>query len=179
MTASQAAASFHLPPGFVATEFASEPDVRQPVAMAFDLRGRLWVAENYTYAESGVNFATNLMDRIVILEDRDGDGRSDRRTVFWDQAKILTSVEPAVDGVYVLCPPRLLFVPDRNRDDRPDGPPEVLLDGFETTTGNRHTFANGLKTGPDGWLWGRIGISSGARVGGVELELDVGGITPA
>ena len=165
MTASQAAASFHLPPGFVATEFASEPDVRQPVAMAFDLRGRLWVAENYTYAESGVNFATNLMDRIVILEDRDGDGRSDRRTVFWDQAKILTSVEPAVDGVYVLCPPRLLFVPDRNRDDRPDGPPEVLLDGFETTTGNRHTFANGLKTGPDGWLWGRIGISSGARVG--------------
>lgn len=165
MTAEAAAASFRLPPGFVATVFASEPEVRQPVSMAFDLRGRLWVAENYTYAESGVNFATNLTDRIVILEDRDGDGRSDQRTVFWDQAKILTSVEPAVDGVYVLCPPRLLFVPDRDHDDRPDGPPEVLLDGFETTTGNRHTFANGLKTGPDGWLWGRIGISSGARVG--------------
>jgi putative membrane-bound dehydrogenase-like protein len=147
--------------------------------MAFDLRGRLWVAENYTYAESGVNFATNLMDRIVILEDRDADGRSDLRTVFWDQAKILTSVEPAVDGVYVLCPPRLLFLADRNHDDRPDGPPEVLLDGFDTTTGNRHTFANGLKTGPDGWLWGRIGISSGARIGvpgsGAESRVEMRG----
>lgn len=165
MTAAQAAASFQLPAGFVATVVAAEPDVRQPVAMAFDLRGRLWVAENYTYAENGVNFATNLMDRVVILEDRDGDGRAETRKVFWDQAQILTSVEPTVDGIYVLCPPRLLFIADRNRDDLPDGDPEVILDGFHTTTGNRHTFANGLKFGPDGWLWGRIGISSGARIG--------------
>jgi putative membrane-bound dehydrogenase-like protein len=165
MSAAQAAASFQLPTGFVATVVASEPDVRQPVAMAFDLRGRLWVAENYTYAETGVFFATNLMDRVVILEDRDGDGRAETRKVFWDQAQILTSVEPTVDGVYVLCPPRLLFIADRNRDDVPDGEPEVVLDGFTTTTGNRHTFANGLKFGPDGWLWGRIGISSGARIG--------------
>lgn len=161
----EAAASFRLPDGFQVTVFASEPEVRQPIAMAFDARGRLWVAENYTYAESGVNFATNLMDRIVILEDRDGDGRSDTRRVFWDRAQILTSVEPVAGGVYALCPPRLLFLADRDGDDLPDGPPEVVLDGFNTTTGNRHTFANGLKTGPDGWLWGRIGISSGARVG--------------
>jgi len=165
MTAAQAAASFQLPEGFVATVVAAEPEVRQPVAMAFDFRGRLWVAENYTYAENGVYFATNLMDRVLILEDRDGDGRAETRKVFWDQAQILTSVEPTVDGVYVLCPPRLLFLPDRNRDDVPDGEPEVILDGFNTTTGNRHTFANGLKSGPDGWLWGRIGISSGARIG--------------
>jgi len=165
MPAVEAAGSFRMPDGFSVTVFASEPEVRQPVSMAFDFRGRLWVAENYTYAESGVNFAPDLRDRVVILEDRDGDGRAEVRKVFWDGGRILTSVEPTHDGAFVLCPPRLLFVPDRNRDDVPDGEPEVLLDGFETTTGNRHTFANGLKTGPDGWLWGRIGISSGARIG--------------
>jgi putative membrane-bound dehydrogenase-like protein len=165
MSPAQSAASFHVPAGFHVTVFAGEPEVRQPIAMAFDLRGRLWVAENYTYAENGVNFDTRFRDRLVILEDTDGDGRSDRRRVFWDQANILTSVEPMADGVYALCPPRLLFIPDRNHDDLPDGEPEVVLDGFETTTGNRHTFANGLKWGPDGWLWGRVGISSGARIG--------------
>lgn len=165
MTAAEAAASFQLPPGFTATVFAAEPDVRQPVAMAFDFRGRLWVVENYTYAESGVNFATNLLDRVLVLEDRDGDGRAEHRKVFWDRGHIVTSVEPVPGGVFVLSPPRLLHFADRDGDDVPDGDPEVVLDGLETTTGNRHTFANGLKTGPDGWLWGRVGISSGARVG--------------
>lgn len=164
-TAAEAAATFQLPPGFKVSVFASEPDLNQPIAMAFDPRGRLWVAENYTYAEAGVNFATNLNDRVLIFEDENQDGRFDRRTVFWDQAKILTSVEVGLGGVFVLCPPKLLFLADRNGDDRPDGEPEVLLDGFTTTSGNRHTFANGLKWGPDGWLWGRIGISSGAKIG--------------
>lgn len=163
--AAEAAASFRLPPGFKVTVFAAEPDVQQPISMTFDPRGRLWVAENYTYAEAGVNFATNLNDRVLVLEDQDHDGRFDRRTVFWDQAKILTSVEVGLGGVFALCPPQLLFLPDRNGDDVPDGPPEVLLDGFTTTGGNRHTFANGLKWGPDGWLWGRVGISSGAKIG--------------
>jgi putative membrane-bound dehydrogenase-like protein len=165
VTAAEAAATFQLPPGFKVSVFASEPDLNQPIAMTFDPRGRLWVAENYTYAEAGVNFATNLNDRVLIFEDENHDGRFDKRTVFWDQAKILTSVEVGLGGVFVLCPPKLLFLADRNGDDRPDGEPEVLLDGFTTTGGNRHTFANGLKWGPDGWLWGRIGISSGAKIG--------------
>ncbi len=154
-----------MPPGFRVNVFAAEPDVQQPISLTFDPRGRLWVAENYTYAEAGVNFATNLNDRVLIFEDQDHDGRFDRRTVFWDQAKILTSVEVGLGGAFVLCPPQLLFLADQNGDDLPDGPPEVLLDGFTTTSGNRHTFANGLKWGPDGWLWGRIGISSGAKIG--------------
>lgn len=165
MPPAEALANFQLPSGFQASLFAAEPDVRQPIAMAFDPRGRLWVAENYTYAETGVNFATNFNDRVLILEDADHDGRFDQRTVFWDQAKLLTSVEVGLGGVFLMCPPNLLFVPDRNGDDQPDGPPEVLLDGFNTTTGNRHTFANGLRWGPDGWLWGRVGISSGAKIG--------------
>lgn len=165
MPATNAAASFAMPAGFQVRVFASEPDIRQPIAMTTDPRGRLWVAENYTYAESGVNFATQLKDRVVILEDTDHDGRFDRRTIFWDQASILTSLELGRGGVYLLCPPKLLFVRTKPGTDEPAGEPEVLLDGFTTTTGNRHTFANGLKWGPDGWLWGRIGISSGAKIG--------------
>jgi putative membrane-bound dehydrogenase-like protein len=165
MSAEDSARSFKMPPGFKVSVFAAEPDVRQPIAMTFDPRGRLWVAENYTYAEAPVSFATNLSDRVLILEDTNHDGHFDKRTVFYDRAKILTSVEVGMGGVFLMCPPRLLFIPDKNGDDIPDGEPEVLLDGFNTTTGNHHTFANGLKWGPDGWLWGRVGISSQARVG--------------
>ena len=165
MSAEEAAKTFKMPPGFKVSVFASEPDVRQPIAMAFDPRGRLWIAENYTYAEASVKFATNLSDRVVIFEDADNDGRFDKRSIFYDKAKLLTSVELGMGGVFLMCPPKLLFVPDRNGDDVPDGEPEVLLDGFTTTTGSHHTFANGLRWGPDGWLWGRVGISSQARVG--------------
>jgi len=165
MPAAEAARSFKMPPGFVVSVFASEPDVRQPIAMTFDPRGRLWVAENYTYAESKVRYDTKLSDRILIFEDTNHDGRFDHRTVFYDRAKVLTSVEVGLGGVFLMCPPRLLFIPDRNHDDIPDGEPEVLLDGFDVTGGNHHTFANGLRWGPDGWLWGRVGISNTPRIG--------------
>ena len=165
MPAAEAARSFKMPPGFKVTVFASEPDVRQPIAMTFDPRGRLWVAENYTYAEAKLRYDTNLSDRVLIFEDTDHDGHFDKRTVFYDQAKVLTSVEVGLGGVFLLCPPRLLFIPDRNHDDIPDGEPEVLLDGFDVTGGNHHTFANGLRWGPDGWLWGRVGISNTPRIG--------------
>jgi putative membrane-bound dehydrogenase-like protein len=165
MSAELAAQSFKMPPGFKVTVFASEPDVRQPIAMTFDDRGRLWVAENYTYAEAKIRYDTNLSDRVLIFEDTNHDGHFDKRTVFYDRAKVLTSVAVGNGGVYLLCPPRLLFIPDRNHDDIPDGEPEVLLDGFDVTGGNHHTFANGLSWGPDGWLWGRLGISNIPRLG--------------
>ncbi len=165
MSAADAARSFKMPPGFQVTVFASEPDVRQPIAMTFDPRGRLWVAENYTYAEAKIRYDTNLADRVLIFADTNHDGRFDQRTVFYDRARVLTSVEVGLGGVFLMCPPQLLFVPDRNHDDIPDGEPEVLLDGFEVTGGNYHTFANGLRWGPDGWLWGRVGISNTPRIG--------------
>src|ERR1051325_334825 len=152
MPAADAARSFKMPPGFSVTVVASEPEVRQPIAMTFDSRGRLWVAENYTYAEAKVRYATNLFDRLLIFEDTRHDGHFDKRTVFYDRAKILTSIEVGMGGVFLMCPPRLLFIADRNHDDIPDGEPEVLLDGFDVTGPNHHTFANGLKWGPDGWL---------------------------
>ena len=153
-----------LPPGFTAQIFAAEPDVQQPIGIAFDTRGRLWVAENYTYAEASINMDRTLNDRIVVLEDTDHDGKSDQRKVFWDQGKCITSVETGFGGVWVLDLPRLLFIPDRDRDDVPDGPPEVVLDGFENGS-LRHNFANGLRWGPDGWLYGRHGILATSRIG--------------
>ncbi|MGD9646234.1 MAG: PVC-type heme-binding CxxCH protein [Pirellulales bacterium] len=153
------------PDGFTVELFAAEPDVRQPIAITTDSRGRLWVAENYTYAEAPRTVADDLHDRIVCLEDRDHDGHADRRHVFWDKARELTSVEVGFGGVWAMCPPRLLFLPDCDGDDRPDGEPQVMLDGFDLVPANHHNFANGLKWGPDGWLYGRNGITHVGRVG--------------
>ena len=69
-------------------------------------------------------------DRIVILEDTDGDGRFDKRTVFYDKLNYVTGIEVGFGGVWVMSPPNFYFIPDRDGDDVPDGPPEVLLDGF-------------------------------------------------
>ena len=146
MPAAEAAAGMRLPPGFKATVFAAEPDVRNPIAMSWDARGRLWVAENYTYAERALKFDLNLRDRILIFEDTDGDGHFDKRTVFTDEVQMLTSIEVGLGGVWVMCPPQLLFIPDRNHDDGPDGPAEVVLDGFTVPPENYHNFANGLRS---------------------------------
>lgn len=159
-----ALAGIHLPEGFKATTFAAEPEVQQPMGIATDTRGRIWIAENYTYSERAVNFDTKLRDRIVIFEDADGDGHFDKRTVFWDQGVELTSVLPGFGGAFALCPPRLLFIPDANGDDIPDSEPQVLLDGFDATA-VRHNIANGLKFGPDGWIYGRHGILATSHVG--------------
>lgn len=162
---SDAVARVRAPAGFSVSLFAAEPDVRQPIAFAHDARGRLWVAENYTYAEAPRTLADDLRDRIICLEDTDHDGRADRRFVFWDQGRELASVEIGFGGVWAMCPPKLLFLPDRDGDDRPDSEPIVMLDGFDLVPANHHNFANGLKWGPDGWLYGRNGITHVGRVG--------------
>ena len=64
-----------------------------------------------------------------------------------------------------MCPPKFIFIPDRDRDDVPDGPGEVVLDGFDVAEANYHNFANGLKFGPDGWLYGCHGVFTHSRVG--------------
>jgi putative membrane-bound dehydrogenase-like protein len=165
MPAAEAAAAMKLPPGFRATVFAAEPDVRNPIAMAWDHRGRLWVAENYTFAEGRKRFDLDLRDRVLVFEDADHDGRAEKRGVFTDQVRMLTSLEIGRGGTWLLCPPQLLFVPDADGDDVPDGPPQVRLDGFEVAKGSHHNFANGLRWGPDGWLYGRCGHSCPGRIG--------------
>ena len=149
-TADEALAKMELPASFKASVFASEPDLTQPIGFTTDERGRLWVVENNTYAERKLNFDTELRDRVVILEDSTGDGVADKHTVFWDEGVKATSVEVGFGGVYVLAPPKLMFIPDADRDDVPDGPPEILLDGFDHEV-IRHNLANGLMWGA-GWL---------------------------
>lgn len=161
----EAAAGFRVPKGFQVGVFAAEPDVQNPIAMTWDARGRLWIAENYTYSERPKKFDLNLRDRVVILEDTDGDGRSDRRRVFTDRVQMLTGIEIGYGGVWLMCPPHVIFIADRDGDDVPDGEPEIVVDGFDVPAENYHNFANGLRWGPDGWLYGRCGASSPGRIG--------------
>ena len=142
-----AAAAFRVPDGFAVNVFAAEPDVANPIAVTWDMRGRLWVAENYTYAERPTKFDLNLRDRVLIFSDEDGDGRFDKRCVFLDDVRRLTSIEVGLGGVWLMCPPQVLFVPDRDGDDRPDGPAEPVLEGFDVPPENYHNFANGLALG--------------------------------
>ncbi len=160
--AGEALAKIKAPSGFNVALVAAEPDIQNPISISTDDRGRLWIAENYTYAET--SFEMRLRDRIVVLEDTHQDGHFDKRTVFWDAGQKLTSVEPGFGGVYALCAPRLLFIPDRDGDLVPDGEPEVLLDGWEENQVH-HNIVNGLRWGPDGWLYGRHGIQGTSHVG--------------
>jgi putative membrane-bound dehydrogenase-like protein len=157
----EAARRLALPPGFKAVLSAAEPEVVQPIAMTLDPRGRLWVVENSSYPIwlGG----PHGKDRILIFEDADGDGRFDRRTVFYDKGTNFTGIELGFGGVWVCATPNLLFFPDRDGDDRPDGPPVVKLDGWNTSA--QHNLFNALKWGPDGWLWGCHGILATAHVG--------------
>ncbi len=159
MPPAEAAGRMTVPEGFKVTLFAAEPDVRQPIAFTTDERGRLWVAECYSYP----GWSPEAKDRIIILEDTDGDGRFDRRTLFHDKIANISGIEVGFGGVWVCAIPNILFIPDKNGDDVPDGPPAVVLDGWSTKA--RHNVVNGLKWGPDGWLYGCHGILDTSRVG--------------
>lgn len=156
---SQAAQRFTLPPGFKATLFAGEPDVVQPIALTFDDRGRLWVVENDSYP----GWAGEKKDRVVIFEDRDGDGQFDQRKVFLENGSNLSGIEWGFGGVWLCSTPNLVFVPDRNADDVPDGDPVVKLDGWDPHA--QHNVSSSLAWGPDGWLYGCNGILSNSSVG--------------
>ena len=160
----EALAAFKLPDGFSATVFAAEPDVRQPIAMTFDHRGRLWVVENYTYGDSNLRFDRSVNDRVLIFEDTDNDGQFDVRKVFWDQSKLVTGIEIGVGGVWLTAAPEMIFIPDHDRDDVADGPPQTILVGFDDEAVG-HNIVNGLRWGPDGWLYGRHGIMATSAVG--------------
>ncbi|MFO0906233.1 MAG: PVC-type heme-binding CxxCH protein [Pirellulales bacterium] len=178
--------------GFQVQLVAAEPLVRQPVAIEFDDRGRLWVIQYLQYPNpeglqrvqvdrySRTKYdripeppprGPRGADRITILEDVDGDGRMDRGRDFVAGLNLATGLAFGHGGVFVLNVPYLLFYPDRNRDDVPDSDPEVLLEGFGME--DAHSVANSLTFGPDGWLYGCQGSTVTADIRGVEFQQGV------
>jgi len=158
----EAAKAITLPPGFSARLFAGEPDVKQPIAFAIDDRARLWVAEAYTYPRRAPEGQGK--DRILIFEDTDGDGRFNKRTVFMEGLNLVSGLEVGFGGVWVGAAPYLMFIPDKDGDDKPDGPPEILLDGWDFRA-DTHETLNTFTWGPDGWLYGCHGVFCPSNVG--------------
>ena len=149
--------------GYRVNAWASEPMIGQPMAFCWDDRGRLWVAENRDYESRVDGFSGSGNSRILILEDTDRDGTADRRTVFMEGIVFPTALAVGFDGVFVGAPPNLLFVPDRDRDDRADMDAiEVRLTGWGIK--DRHETLNSLHWGPDGWLYGLQGYATSSRV---------------
>jgi putative membrane-bound dehydrogenase-like protein len=151
-----------VPDGFRVTLFAGEPDLVQPIAFTFDDRGRLWVAECLSYPH-WLPPGVPGHDRILIFEDRDGDGHFDTCKVFSDKLANVTGLEVGFGGVWVCSTPYLLFIPDRDHDDKPDGAPQVVLDGWDLR--GQHNVLNGLAWSLDGWLYGCSGNLSNSFVG--------------
>ncbi len=147
-----------VPEGFHVTLFAGEPDIRRPIAFDFDDRGRLWVVENYSHPHWKEDNAT---DRIIILEDTDNDGRFDKRKVFWDKGRYVTGIAIGHGGVWIADTPYVSLIRDENHDDIPDAEPQPVLEGFNVSSNN---VVNNLHWGPDGYLYGAIGLSSKSLV---------------
>lgn len=187
----EAVSQLQTPPDLSVELVLSEPEITQPLFLNFDERGRLWLLEYRQYPEpAGLTLLSKDKfwravydkvpppppegpagaDRISIHEDTDGDGTLDRHTVFLDGLNIATSFAQGRGGVWVLNPPYLLFYPDRNHDDIPDGPPEVHLSGFGLE--DTHSVVNSLRFGPDGWLYAAQGstVSAAVKRPGVDKQ---------
>lgn len=161
LTAEKAARVMKVPTSFRVTVSAAEPDVKQPIAMAFDDRGRLWVAEAYEYPVRAAEGEGR--DRILIFEDADGDGKFDSRKIFAEGLNLVSGLEVGFGGVWVGAAPYLMFIPDHDGDDKPDGEPQILLDGWAWQ--DTHETLNTFIWGPDGWLYGCHGVFTHSRVG--------------
>ncbi len=150
--------AFEVVPGLRVELVAAEPLVVAPCAIAFDSKGRLFVAENRGYP-IGPKEGEKPAGVIALLEDTDGDGRMDKRTVFADGLTFPNGVLPWSGGLIVTCAPDVLFLKDTNGDGVADER-RVLLTGF-ATTGSTQLRVNAPTIGPDGWIYLAAGLSGG------------------
>ena len=174
-------AGMKLQEGFQAELIAAEPDVKQPIAFCFDERGRLWVAEAFSYPNRQPEGQGK--DRISIFEDSDGDGSFETHKIFCEGLNLISGIEVGFGGVWVGAAPYLLFIPrDGDRTVPLNGthkahetykscpqPPglsftaHILLDGFGYQ--DTHETLNSFLWGPDGWLYGNQGVFNTAHIG--------------
>lgn len=163
LTPAESEKKFAVPPGFEVRLFAAEPDIKNPAAMAFDEKGRLWVVELIEYP-NGAKEGTKGRDVVKCLQDTDGDGRADKVTVFADGLSLATAVLPGNGGVYVGQAPHFFFYPIVS--DGPDGPKagerQTLLTGFGLQ--DRHELLNSFCWGPDGYLYMTQGVFTSSLV---------------
>lgn len=150
--------AFEVAPGLKVELVAAEPLVASPCAIAFDGKNRLFVAENRGYP-IGPKPGEKPAGVVALLEDTDGDGRMDKRTVFADGLTFPNGVLPWKGGVIVTCAPDVLFLRDTNGDGVADER-RVLLTGF-ATTGSTQLRVNAPTIGPDGWIYLAAGLSGG------------------
>src|SRR4051812_6579377 len=140
--------TFILPEGFEVNLFAADPLLAKPIQMNFDPQGRLWVASSEVYPQIKPGQVAN--DKVIVLEDLDGDGRAEKTTVFADGLLIPTGVEPGDGGAYVANSTELLHLSDSDGDGKADRR-RVVLSGFGTE--DTHHILHTLRWGPDGMLY--------------------------
>ena len=151
--------AFEVVPGLRVELVAAEPLVSSPCAIAFDAKGRLFVAENRGYP-IGPKEGEKPAGVIALLEDTDGDGRMDKRIVFADGLTFPNGVLPWGGGIIVTCAPDVLFLKDNDGDGVADER-KVLLTGF-ATTGSTQLRVNAPTVGPwDGLIYLAAGLSGG------------------
>lgn len=189
-TPEEARAKMTVPEGYQVRCFAHEPMVRNPVAMTWDHRGRLWVVEAYEYPIGSPHPApfggeakddqyhpvpakciprseprnpnSELpRDRVIILEDTDNDGAADKRTVFVQGLNLASAILCGDDGIYIGQQPHLIHFRDANGDDKPDAW-RVVLTGFGRQ--DTHELLNSFCWGPDGWLYMTHGVFTHSKV---------------
>ncbi len=128
----EALSKFHTAPGYKIDLFASEkefPDLANPVQISFDSKGRLWVATmpSYPHYKAGDGKPN---DKIIILEDTDGDGKADKQSIFADHLHLPIGFEFAPEGVYLSQGKNLVLLKDTDNDGKADHK-EVILSGFD------------------------------------------------
>ena len=159
----QAVAAMTTVDGYKVNAWAAEPMLTQPMAFCWDDRGRLWIAENRDYESRVAGFSNAGNSRILILEDTDRDGVADSRKVFLEGVPFPAAIAVGFDGLFLGAPPNLLFVPDRDGDDKADvANIEVRLTGWGIR--DRHETINSLHWGPDGWLYGLQGYATPSKI---------------
>jgi uncharacterized protein len=136
--------------------FASEPMVRNPIAIDWDERGRAWVVESFGYPNNVPEEPGSGEDRIKILEDTDGDGSADRMTVFAEGLRHCTATVFANGGVIATDGRDLVFLKDENGDGKADVR-KVMATGLNIS--DTHASTSQLQYGLDNWIHATVGYS--------------------